>query len=191
MPIFRYFMFAGGALLALLFGVNLVLPQTAAVETVASNVTSADVPMIRIRSERKLPERVVLDTSQPTILPQVKAAEAAVPKQVPATQSQALADLSAKARVRDTFAQFTPEPKADAVAGKKPEATVEAKPQVAQAAPQSSPAPKHKAARTRSVQPQYYGPQYGYGPQYSYGPQYGRPMRVAQQPHYGLFGNTW
>ncbi|MBR0716037.1 hypothetical protein [Bradyrhizobium liaoningense] len=187
MPILRYFVYVGGALLVLLFGVNLVLPQAAHVETVASEASISDAPMIRIRSERKLPERVVLDTSQPTVVP-VKTAEVTASNQPAQTsQSQALADLSAKARVRDTFAQFTPEPKADAAAGKKGEV----KPQVAQAAPQSAPSPKHKVARSRSMQPQYYGQQY-YGPQYGYyGPQYGRPMRVAQQPHFGLFNNTW
>src|SRR5262245_66283067 len=96
MPIFRYFMFVGGALLTLLLGVNLVMPQPGAVEATAV-VSSNDAPTIRIRSDRRLPERVVLDTSQPAIAPAVKTAEAS--KQSAQTeQSQALA-------LADTFAQ--------------------------------------------------------------------------------------
>ncbi|MBC9882396.1 hypothetical protein G8O24_34345 [Bradyrhizobium sp. INPA01-394B] len=162
MPIFRYFMFVGGALLALLFAAGLVWPASPAVQAVAS--AGYDQPLIRIRSDRHLPERVVLDTSQPTIAaPVVKTAAAATPQ--PPTQADPLADLSAKSRVRETFAQFTP--KADA----KPQA------QLAQTqAPQvQAPAqPKRKVARARPA------------------PQRGQPMMlVAQQPHFGLFNTTW
>ena len=79
-----------------------------------------------------------------------------------------LTEMSAKARVRETFAQFTPGSQADAAAIKK----ADAKPQQAQ--------PKRKVARAHPA------PQYQYG-----GPQYGRPMMVAQQPHFGLFNTTW
>ena len=162
MPIFRYFMFVGGALLALLFAADFVWPTPPAVQTVAS--TGYDQPLIRIRSDRHLPERVVLDTSQPTIVaPVVKTAAVAAPQ--PTAQADPLDDMSAKARVRETFAQFTP--KADA----KPPA------QVAQTqAPQVQAAvqPKRKVARARPA------------------PQRGQPMMlVAQQPHFGLFNTTW
>jgi len=62
MPILRYFVYVGGALLALVLVVNLVLPGPAGVESTAV-VSNTDLPLIRIRSDRKLPERVVLDTS--------------------------------------------------------------------------------------------------------------------------------
>ena len=65
MPIFRYFFFVGGALLALLFAANYVLPTSLVTEAVAT--ASNEQPLIRIRSDRHLPERVVLDTSQPTL----------------------------------------------------------------------------------------------------------------------------
>jgi hypothetical protein len=105
MPIFRYFMFVGGALLALLLTADFVWPTVPIAQTVG--VASYDQPLIRIRSDRHLPERVVLDTSQPTIAaPVVKTAAVAAPQ--PAVQADALADASAKARVRETFAQFTP-----------------------------------------------------------------------------------
>lgn len=105
MPIFRYFMFVGGALLVLLFAVDFVWPRSPDAEVVVG--ASYDQPLIRIRSDRHLPERVVLDTSQPTIAaPVTKTAAVAAPQ--PTAQADPLADLSAKTRVRETFAQFTP-----------------------------------------------------------------------------------
>ena len=164
MPIFRYFVFVGGALLALLFAANFALPSQPVAQAVAT--VSNDQPLIRIRSDRHLPERVVLDTTQPTIIPPaMKTAAVVAPQPADTASAAALAEMSAKARVRETFAQFTPEPKADAAAGKK-----DAKRQVqAQAQP-----PKRKTARAHSV------------PQ-----QQDRPMMVAQRPQFGFFGNTW
>jgi hypothetical protein len=178
MPIFRYFIFVGGALLALLFAADFVWPAPPALQ--ASATASNDQPMIRIRSDRHLPDRVVLDTSQPAVVaPAVKTAAAAPQQPAQEAVSPALAEMSAKARVRETFAQFTPTAKTDAAA-RKPDA----KPQV-QAQTQVPPAqtpqpqPKRKVARAHPA-PQYYGQQY-----------YGRPMMVAQQPHFGMFNNTW
>ncbi|MBR0711139.1 hypothetical protein [Bradyrhizobium liaoningense] len=166
MPILRYFMFVGGALLALLFAVNFVVPASPVAPAVAT--ASNDQPAIRIRSDRHLPERVVLDTSQPTIAPPaVKTAAVAAPQPPDTASAAALAEMSAKARVRETFAQFTPGSKAEAA--KKPQAQAQ---------------PKRKVARAHPA-PQYHG-----GPQFG-GPQYGRPMMVAQQPHFGLFNTTW
>ena len=71
MPLMRYFGFVGSALLLLLFGLDWYLPQPV-VEPVRS-VT--DKPVIRIRSIEKLPERVVIDTSLPTIVPPPTALE--------------------------------------------------------------------------------------------------------------------
>lgn len=166
MPIFRYFIFVGGALLALLFAADFVFPPAASVAQVAA-ATGNDQPLIRIRSNRHLPERVVLDTSQPTIAaPAVKIATAAAP-QPPVQEgvSPALAEMSAKMRVRETFAQFTPATKAEPAAARKSEA--QATPVQAQ--------PKRKIVRMHPA------------PQ-----QPSRPMmRVAQQPHFGLFNTTW
>ena len=67
MPVARYFLFVGGALLALLFALDAFVPQQVAV---ASNAApSIDKTMVRIRSDQKPPERVVYDTSLPTIVP--------------------------------------------------------------------------------------------------------------------------
>ncbi|WP_314956483.1 hypothetical protein [Bradyrhizobium cosmicum] len=180
MPIFRYFIFVGGALLALLFVADYGLPPQPVAKAIAT--ASNDQPLIRIRSDRHLPERVVLDTSQPTIAaPAVKTAAVVAPQppvqeRVHESMSPALAEITAKARVRETFAQFTPAPKAGTTAARK----ADAKPQVqAQAElPPQSPAPpaqpRRKVAKTHPA------------------PQQGRPMvLVAQQPHFGLFNTTW
>jgi hypothetical protein len=100
MPLARYFFFVGGVLLALLFISNAYLPESPAADSVAA---VADMPVIRIHSDRKWPERVVFDTNVPVVVPAVaptKTAEAAVP--VPSTEG------SAKVRVRDSFAQLQP-----------------------------------------------------------------------------------
>ncbi len=174
MPIFKYFIFVGGALLALLFAADFVFPAAPIAQAVATTAGN-DQPMIRIRSNRHLPERVVLDTSQPTIAaPAVKTAAVAAPQ--PPVQdgvSPALAEVSAKTRVRETFAQFTPEPRTNTAAAKKAGATQSQIAQ-AQASPVPAPQPKRKVVRTHTA------------------PQPGRPMmQVAQQPHFGLFNTTW
>jgi hypothetical protein len=96
MPIARYFLFVGGVLLALLFISDAVLPQLPVADR-----ASADLPVIRIHSDRKWPERVVFDTTIPNLAP-VQTAKADVPAPVTA------ADVSAKARVREAFAQLQP-----------------------------------------------------------------------------------
>ena len=71
MPLMRYFGFVGSVLLLLLFVLDWYLPQPV-VEPVRA-VT--DKPVIRISSIEKLPERVVIDTSLPTIVPPPTALE--------------------------------------------------------------------------------------------------------------------
>jgi hypothetical protein len=65
MPLMRYFGFVGSALLLLLLGLNWLLPQAVS-EPI---VSGSDRPAILISSAEKLPERVVFDTSLPTIIP--------------------------------------------------------------------------------------------------------------------------
>jgi len=116
----RYFLSVGGVLLALLFVANAVVPKMPAADT-NRNDADIDKAVIRIHTDRKWPERVVFDTSMPTtIVPaQTVKAEAVVPPPTPA------ADVSAKTRVREAFAQFVaPEPK-------KPEAKPQRKRKIA------------------------------------------------------------
>ena len=102
MPVVRYFLFVGGVLFALLLAVDAFAPQQVAV---ASNTAPAvDKTVVRIRSDQKLPERVVYDTSLPTIVPPTATVQVAA--------APAATEATAQARVRDTFAQFVPaEPK--------------------------------------------------------------------------------
>ena len=69
MPVARYFLFVGGVLLALLFVVDAFAPQQLAVAVASNGAPSVDKYTVRIRSDQKLPERVVYDTSLPTIVP--------------------------------------------------------------------------------------------------------------------------
>jgi len=66
-PIARYFIFVGGTLAALLFIAGWCLPKLPA--TFADQAPAFDRAIIRIRSVQKWPEKVVMDTSQPTVAP--------------------------------------------------------------------------------------------------------------------------
>ena len=97
MPVARYFLFVGGVLLALLFALDAFAPQQMAVT--GDTAPSINKTVVRIRSDQKLPERVVYDTSLPTIVPPAAAS------QITAAPAAPAADVSAQAQVRDTFAQ--------------------------------------------------------------------------------------
>src|SRR3984957_2874343 len=142
MPLVRYFFFVGGALLALLFISNAYLPKPPEMAT-----ADADLPVIRIHSDRKWPERVVFDTSRPTIVPMQTANTGAG---VPAAAT--VADLSAKTRLRQAFAQLQPTAPTPA------QASVPAKPE-----PKLQ--PKRKVARRPTAPPVMlvaHQPQFGF-----------------------------
>jgi hypothetical protein len=96
----RYFLYVGGALLALLLVVSAQLPQ---VPIARSASTSADMPAIRINSDRKWPAKVVFDTNAPTILPSQLASNPADIR-IPV----AVAQVTPKAPPREAFAQLAP-----------------------------------------------------------------------------------
>lgn len=100
MPLMRYFVFVGGALLALLLIANACLPAFPA--TGVRSAVASDLSVIRIHSDRKWPERVVFDTSRPTItpVPAPVMAEAA-----PAAEPVKAATPKLKTGVREAFAQ--------------------------------------------------------------------------------------
>ena len=101
MPVARYFLFVGGVLLALLLAIDAFVPQQTVVASQAA--PSVNKTVVRIRSDQKLPERVVYDTNLPTIVPSQVAVAPSAPAAAPA-----LADATAQARVRETFSQFVP-----------------------------------------------------------------------------------
>ena len=65
MPLMKYFVFVGSALVLLLLAMNWLLPDPTA-EPVYSSIQR---PVIRISSIETLPERVVFDTSLPYMAP--------------------------------------------------------------------------------------------------------------------------
>jgi hypothetical protein len=160
MPLLRYFVFVGGALLALLFISDAVLPKQPLPSFL--NVASSEQPLVRIHSERKWPERIVFNTSMPTIKPTIMA------EVQPAPQAAA----APKARVREAFAQFTPPvSRAEVKTEAQMTAATDVKPdQVVAKAADARPQPKRKVAKARPSRPL---------------------MLVAQQPHVGLFDSTW
>jgi hypothetical protein len=163
MPLLRYFLYVGGALLTLLLVANVVLPQ----ESLPATLTSGtDLPTIRIHSERKLPEKVVFDTSVPVRLtaPSAKTSVAAAPvAAAPVAVPPAIAEMSAKARVREAFAQLPDEE--DATGPKISQMGLVTLPQPKMVS--KVPVLKHKIAKPRAV----------------------APLMVAQQPHFGR--DTW
>jgi hypothetical protein len=98
MPLARYFFYVGGVLLALLLVLDAYLPKPSVAERADANLLA-----IRIHSERKWPERIVFDTSLPTIIfSRIASNEASIPPPAAAT------DVSVKARERQAFAQMQP-----------------------------------------------------------------------------------
>lgn len=142
MPLLRYFVFVGGALLALLFAVSAYMPT---VPAVPASKSTADLSIIRIHSDHKWPERVVFDTSQPTTPPPPSLAAPVVAEATPPQKSVAAPPL--KGKVREAFAQLRPNPNKL----------------------------RNSERKRRLVAKNHFGPP---------------TFLVAQQPHFGLFGNN-
>ena len=83
----RYIAFVGSLLVAILFFADWYLTM-APTQSVTS--PEADKPTIRIKSDRKWPERIVFDTSAPTIVPQKPPAVADAPVTNPPREALAL-----------------------------------------------------------------------------------------------------
>jgi hypothetical protein len=108
MPLMRYFVFVGTALLAMLFVAGVAFPTLPATQVAE---TAADLPMIRIHTDRKWPERVVLDTSVPAFVPiqtQMAKNEAGVAAPAQVAANSAVVESSTKVTARDAFAQLVP-----------------------------------------------------------------------------------
>jgi hypothetical protein len=120
MPLARYFVIVGGALVALLFVFDFFSPKASADSGIHS-AGPVDKTTMRIRSEQKLPERIVFDTTQPTIAVKAAQTQTAQTTQAALPGPEPAPAITAKARVRETFAQFAPvEPKkADTTVHKK------------------------------------------------------------------------
>jgi hypothetical protein len=68
-PFLRYLVFVGGALVALLFAVGWIWPSTSSAPVQQASAESPVEHSIRIRSERRWPDKIDFDTAQPTIVP--------------------------------------------------------------------------------------------------------------------------
>ena len=86
MPMARYFIFVGGALAALLFIPGWCLPTPPAM---FADQSALDRAAIRIKSARKWPEKVILDTSQPSITPPVVVDPPAIQSSIPLLSDKA------------------------------------------------------------------------------------------------------
>jgi hypothetical protein len=121
-PLRDYFLWVGGALLVLLFAADSLLPAPPPSKLIESHFTR---PPIRIISNLKGPEAVVIETSQPDFLPALPGKEFAVAPSPPPSSDVADAvrqpptSLSQQAdasdgnpaispRVRETLAQLVP-----------------------------------------------------------------------------------
>jgi hypothetical protein len=108
MPVARYFLFVGGVLLALLFLSDAYAPSMPVVSAAETGVNKS---VIRIHTDRKWPERVVFDTSLPTIVPAQTVAivpAAAVTTAASVAAPPVVADVPAKAPALQAFAQLKP-----------------------------------------------------------------------------------
>jgi hypothetical protein len=101
-PVARYFVFVGGALFALLLIVSWYCPAPPAIFTDRPQVITT--AAIRIKSERKWPERIEFDTSQPTIVPPAGEVSSAAgpPPSLPLERLEALAQLRPDTRLSAT-----------------------------------------------------------------------------------------
>ena len=89
MPIGRYIAWVGTSLLVLLFVANWFLPQSLA-EPTGDEINR---PVIRIASMQQPPERIVIDTNLPTIVPPPTLAADAIPDEPP-PQVQSYASIT-------------------------------------------------------------------------------------------------
>ena len=90
MPIIRYFVFVGSVLVALLFAIDRYLPTPP--ET--GQASDPDKTIIRIRSARSLPEKIVFDTRPQTAAPALANVDP-VPDAVERPSSDVLAAMAA------------------------------------------------------------------------------------------------
>ena len=112
MPLARYFLLVGGALLALLLFAGACLPLLPVVEQAETQR-----PKIRILTEMKLPERVVFDTSMPAVTHPVEPATA----EIGTPTLPSADDVSAKARQAFAHLQSSDVSKSKLADTKRPE----------------------------------------------------------------------
>ena len=99
MPLARYFLYVGGVLLTLVFILDACL--TSKLPDIERSQANSSV--VRIHSDRKWPERIVFDTTLPTIVP----AQTAIVEDRAASPAT-VTDAAVKERKREAFALMQP-----------------------------------------------------------------------------------
>jgi len=112
MPLARYFLLVGGALLVVLLVAGAWLPLLPVVEQAETQR-----PKIRILTEMKLPERVVFDTSMPAVIHPL----GPVTAETGAPSVSSADDVSAKARQAFAHLQSSDVSKSKPADAKRPE----------------------------------------------------------------------
>jgi hypothetical protein len=98
-PIARYFIIVGGTLAALLFIAGWCLPTPPAV--FIDQPLAVERAIIRIKSARKWPEKVVMDTGQPAIAPPaVEESPVAQAVRLPPREAEDQSNLEALAQLK-------------------------------------------------------------------------------------------
>lgn len=95
MLVVRYFFWVGGALVGLLLLASWYYPS-APLPTRQASTEDPIEQSIHIRSERKPPEKVVIDTSIPTIIPPSRPTQVAAAPPPPAAAARALIEARAE-----------------------------------------------------------------------------------------------
>jgi hypothetical protein len=108
MPLGRYFAFIGSVLFALLFLADWYLPQPAAMPARAD----VDRTVIRLHSGHKWPERIVIDTSLPTIVPPAAKVADTVPARPPPAGRSPREAFALAASAQATAPAIAPKPAA-------------------------------------------------------------------------------
>ena len=111
MPLRSYFVFVGAALLIVLLAGNWLLPSPSSNALINSD---PHLPTIRIHSELKGPDAVVIDTSRPIMTPAAPDAVAGLQTTTvpmsPAAEAVAQSVPLEAPHLRDSFAQFVQRP---------------------------------------------------------------------------------
>lgn len=89
MPVFRYFLYVGAALVVMLFAIDAYVPRPPA--PIQANAPGFDRTTIRITSNRVTEPPIVYDTSQPTIVPPPQMAASKPVEAVAAKSAEATA----------------------------------------------------------------------------------------------------
>jgi hypothetical protein len=108
MPVLRYFIFVGGALIALLFAIDAYVPQ--APEPMQANAPGFDHSQIRITSNRVADKPIIFDTTQPTIVPPPQVAQAATSVETKIADARTGDAKTSDAKTSEAMAHMTPKP---------------------------------------------------------------------------------